>query len=195
MKKWLEEDYPVIAACAKAEGAEIHWGDETGLRSDDVRGRSYAPQGQTPVIYVNTKRHGLSVISTVTNKGRMRWKAFDGPLNSAILIDCLRRLVKDAGRKIYLILDNLRVHHSKPVKAWLAGHTHEIEVFCLPSYSPELNPNEMANADLKQAVTKLAPARTKLQLVKATRQHLQGVQRQPERVKSYFEHEPVRYAA
>lgn len=195
VKKWLEEDYPVIAACAKAEGAEIHWGDETGLRSDDVRGRSYAPQGQTPVIYVNTKRHGLSVISTVTNKGRMRWKAFDGPLNSAILIDCLRRLVKDAGRKIYLILDNLRVHHSKPVKAWLAGHTHEIEVFCLPSYSPELNPNEMANADLKQAVTKLAPARTKLQLVKATRQHLQGVQRQPERVKSYFEHEPVRYAA
>ena len=56
----------------------------------------------------------------------------------------------------------------------------------MPSYSPELNPNEMANADLKQAVTKLAPARSKLQLVKATRQHLLSVQRQPERVKSYF---------
>jgi transposase len=195
VKKWLDEDYPVIAACAKLEGAEIHWGDETGLRSDDVRGRSYAPQGQTPVIRVNNKRHGLSVISTVTNKGTMRWKAFDGALNSDILIDFLRRLVKDAGRKIYLILDNLRVHHSKPVKAWLAEHKHEIEVFYLPSYSPELNPNEMANADLKQAVTKLAPARSKLQLVKATRQHLLSVQRQPERVKSYFEHAPVRYAA
>lgn len=96
VKKWLEEDYPVIAACAKAEGAEIHWGDETGLRSDDVRGRSYAPQGQTPVIRVNNKRHGLSVLSTVTNKGQMRWKAFDGALNSDILIDFLRRLVKDA---------------------------------------------------------------------------------------------------
>lgn len=67
--------------------------------------------------------------------------------------------------------------------------------FYLPSYSPELNPNEMANADLKQAVTKLAPARTKLQLVKATAKHLRSVQRQPERIKSYFEHEPVRYAA
>lgn len=195
VKKWLDEEYPVIAACAKLEGAEIHWGDETGLRSDDVRGRSYAPQGQTPVIRVNNKRHGLSVISTVTNKGQMRWKAFNGALNSDILIDFLRRLVKDAGRKIYLILDNLRVHHSKPVKAWLAEHKHEIEVFYLPSYSPELNPNELANADLKQAVTTLAPARTKLQLVKATAKHLRSVQRQPERIKRYFHHAPVRYAA
>jgi transposase len=195
VKKWLEEEYPAIAAAARVEGAEVHWGDETGLRSDDVRGRSYAPKGETPVIQVNNKRHGLSVISTVTNKGQMRWKAFDGALNSDILIDFLRRLIKDAGRKVYLILDNLRVHHSKPVKAWLAEHKHEIEVFYLPSYSPELNPNEMANADLKQAVTKLAPARTKLQLVKATAKHLRSVQRQPERIKSYFEHKPVRYAA
>jgi transposase len=104
----------------------------------------------------------------------MRWNAFDGALNSDILIDFLRRLIKDAGRKVYLILDNLRVHHSKPVKAWLAEHKHKVEVSYLPSYSPELNPNEMANADLKQAVTKLAPARTKLQLVRATAKHLRS---------------------
>jgi len=195
VKKWLDEQYPVIAACAKVEGAEIHWGDETGLRSDDVRGRGYAPQGQTPVVRVNNKRHGLSVISTVTNKGTMRWKIFEGALNAQILIDFMKRLVRDAGRKVYLILDNLRVHHSRLVKAWLAEHKHEIEVFYLPSYSPELNPDEMANADLKQAVTKLAPARTKLQLVKATSQHLRSVQRRPERIRKYFEHEPVRYAA
>ena len=85
VKKWLDEEYPVIAACAKFEGAEIHWGDETGLRSDDVRGRGYAPQGQTPVVRVNNKRHGLSVISTVTNKGTMRWKIFEGALNAGIL--------------------------------------------------------------------------------------------------------------
>lgn len=90
------------------------------MRSDDVRGRSYAPQGQTPVVRVNNKRHGLSVISTVTNKGQMRWKIFDGALNADPLIGFMRRLVKDAGRKVFLILDNVRVHHSKPVKAWLA---------------------------------------------------------------------------
>ena len=156
----------------------------------------YYTSRQSPAIWVNNKRHGLSVISTVTNKGQIRWKAFEGTLNSDILLDFLRRLVKDAGRsKVYLILDNLRVHHSKPVKAWLAEHKHEIEVFYLPSYSPELNPNEMANADLKQAVTKLAPARTKLQLVKATTKHLRSVQRKPKRVMSYFQHAPVRYAA
>ena len=195
VKKWLEEDYPVIATRARAEGAEIHWGDESGLRSDDVRGRGFAPKGQTPVIRVNNKRHGLSVISTVTNKGQMRWSIFDGALNTNILIDFLRRLIKGATKKIYLILDNLRVHHAKPVKAWLADHAEAIEVFYLPSYSPELNPDEMANADIKQAVTKLAPARTKLQLVKATAHHLRSVQRQPERIRKYFEHGPVRYAA
>lgn len=195
VKRWLAQDFPAIAARAKAEGAEIHWGDESGLRSDDVRGRSYAPKGQTPVVRVNHKRHGLSIISTVTNRGQMRWKIFAGALNAEILIDFLRRLVKGQDRKLFLILDNLRVHHAKPVKAWLAEHKDAIEVFYLPSYSPELNPDEMANADLKQAVTKQAPARTRLQLVKATARHLRSVQKQPARIQSYFQHDPVRYAA
>ncbi len=160
VKRWLDEDYPLIAARANAEGAEVHWGDESGLRSDDVRGRGYAPKGETPVVRVNNKRHGLSVISTVTNKGQMRWKIFDGALNAKILIDFLRRLIKGATRKLFLILDNLRVHHAKPVKAWLADHAAAIEVLYLPSYSPELNPDEVANADIKQAVTTRAPART-----------------------------------
>src|SRR5690606_33840838 len=105
------------------------------------------------------------------------------------------RLVKDAKRKVFLILDNLRVHHAKLVKAWLAKHEDEIEVFYLPSYSPELNPDEMLNADLKQAVTTKAPARTKGQLLKVTTSHMRKLQKSPERVKSYFGHAPVKYAA
>ena len=102
------------------------------------------------------KRNGLSVISTVTNKGQMRWKAVDGALNADILIDFLRRLVKDTGRKVYLVLDSLRVHHSKPVKAWLAQHKHGIEVFYLPSYRAELNPNESkATFNMRQFATQL----------------------------------------
>lgn len=196
VKLWLETDYPDIAARAKTEGAEIHWGDETVLRSEDVRGRGFASKGETPVIRVNSsKRHGLSIISTVTNKGQMRWKIFNGALDPDILIDFLRRLIKGAPRKIFLILDNLRVHHSKPVKAWLAKHTDAIEVVYLPSYSPELNPDEMANADIKQAVTTQAPARTKLQLVKVPTRDLRSVQRQPDQIRAYFQHNPVNYAA
>jgi transposase len=195
VRRWLEEDYPQIAARARAEEAEIHWGDETGLRSDDVRGRGYAPKGHTPVVRVNNKREGLSIISTVTNQGKVRWKVFEGAMNTEVLIDFFKRLVKDADRKVFLILDNLKVHHARPVKQWLARHVEQIEVFYLPSYSPELNPDECLNADLKAGVTHRAPARTKGQLKKAAISHLRKLQKSPKRVRKYFEHKPVRYAA
>ena len=147
------------------------------------------------MIQVNDMRHGLSLSSTMTNEGAIRLKMFEGALSSDILIDFLERLVRDVRREIYLILDNLRAHHCKPVKAWMSANQHAIEVFYLPSYSLELNPDEMANADPKRSVTKQAPARTKLQFVKATAKHLRSVQRQPERIRKYIEHEPVRYAA
>lgn len=195
VQKWLEEEYPAIAERAKAEGAEIHWGDETGLRSDDVRGRSYAPKGQTPVVRVCSNRENLSLISTVTNQGKVRWMVFRGALNAKGLIRFLKRLIQAAQRKVFLILDNLRVHHAKVVGQWLATQEEHIEVFYLPSYSPELNPDECLNADLKQAVTSQAPARNKGQLKKAVVGHLRKLSKSPERVKSYFQHQPVRYAA
>ena len=195
VRKWLDEEYPQIAARAKAEQAEIHWGDETGLRSDDVRGRGYAPKGQTPVVRVNNKREGLSIMSTVTNQGKVRWKVFEGAMNADILIDFFKRLIKDADRKVFLILDNLKVHHARRVKDWLADHEEKIEVFYLPSYSPELNPDECLNADLKDGVTRRAPSRNKSQLKKAAISHLRKLQKSPRRVQKYFEHKPVRYAA
>jgi len=193
--RWLGEQYPTIAKRAKQEGAEIHWGDETGLRSDDVRGRGYAPKGQTPVLRINSRREGLSVISTVTNKGEMRWKIFSGALNAKILLDFLKRLTRQRDRKLFLILDNLRVHHSKPVKQWLAENADKIEVFYLPSYSPELNPDELLNSDLKQRVTTAAPARTKRALTRTAERSLRSIQKQPQRIQSYFQHKDVNYAA
>jgi transposase len=195
VKRWLDERYPQIAQRAKREGAEIHWGDETGLRSDDVRGRGYAPKGRTPVVRVNNKREGLSIISTVTNQGKVRWRVFEGAMHADLLIDFFKRLVKDSDRKVFLILDNLKVHHARKVKAWLAKHENEIEVFYLPSYSPELNPDECLNADLKEAVTKRTPARSKKQLKEVAISHLRKLQKLPARVRKYFEHKPVRYAA
>jgi len=196
VQTWLTETYPEIARRAKAEGAEIQWGDETGLRSDDVRGRSYAPMGKTPERRVMSRREGVSVMSTVTNRGQVRWRVFEEAMNADILIDFLKRLIKDMrSKKVFLILDNLKVHHARPVKAWLATHVDEIEVFYLPSYSPELNPDEMLNADLKASVTRQAPARTKGHLKKAAISHLRRLQKSPQRVARYFMHKPIRYAA
>jgi transposase len=195
VSKWVNEEYPKIAAQAKQEGAEIQWGDETGLRSDDVRGRGYAPKGKTPVVLANANRAKLSVISTVTNKGQMRWKVFSGALNAKVLIGFMKRLVHGREKRIFLVLDNLRVHHSKAVKKWLMANEGKIVVFYLPSYSPELNPDELLNADLKRHVTKAAPARNKIALTRTALGALRSIQKQPQRVENYFGQKDVSYAA
>lgn len=196
VRAWLNEQYPEIEQRAKSEEAEIHWGDETAVVNTDVRGRSYAPAGQTPVTYaVGGTRQKLSMIATVTNQGKTRWMIIDESFNSEKLIEFLQALIQDAGKKVFLILDNLRVHHSKPVKAWVAEHQDKIELFYLPSYSPELNPEERLNADLKQALYSKVPVRTKARLKAATTEHMQTLEKSPERVKKYFQDPRVKYAA
>lgn len=196
VRKWLDEEYPAIAERAKAEGGEVHWGDETALVNTDVRGRSYAPAGQTPVAYtVGGTRQKLSMIATVTNQGKARWMIIDDAFNADRLIEFMAGLIKDAGRKVFLILDNLRVHHSKPVKAWVEQHKDQIEVFYLPSYSPELNPEERLNADLKQAIGTKVPVRTKAKLKTAASEHMAALEQSPERVMAFFRDPKVRYAA
>src|ERR671926_1151248 len=195
VRRWLRRDYPEIVARAKAEGGTVFWGDETGLRSDDVRGRSYAPPGRTPEVRVNHRRANLGLISAVTNKGGVRWVVLDGAIQAPDLLRFLARLVRDAGGKVFLILDRLPVHRSAKVRAWLAGREAEIEVFYLPGYSPELNPDEGINGDLKQVVTRKEPARSKAQLKRAVVGHMRKLSKSPHRVRSVFAHKTFRYAA
>jgi transposase len=195
VRRWLRQDYPAIVVQAKAADGVIFWADETGLRSDDARGRGYAPRGRTPVIRVNHKRAGLGLISAVSNKGELRWMMLNGAIKAAILISFLTRLVRDAGRKVFLILDRLAVHRSAKVREWLAGREDEIEVFYLPPYSPELNPDEGLNGDLKQAVTRKTPARSKSQLKRHVIGHMRKLSKSPARVQSFFRHKTFRYAA
>lgn len=196
VQAWLEAQYPAIEAKAKIEGGEIHWGDETALVNTDVRGRSYAPVGKTPVtLAVGGTRHKLSMIATVTNQGKTRWMIIDEAFNSDKLIEFMEALIGDAEKKVFLILDNLRVHHSKPVKAWAAERAGKIELFYLPSYSPELNPEERLNADMKHAITSKVPVRTKAKLRAAAVDHMTLLEQTPERVKKYFGDPKVAYAA
>jgi transposase len=196
VRAWIEGEYPGIEQRARAEGGEIHWGDETALVNTDVRGRSYAPAGKTPVaLAVGGTRQKLSMIATVTNQGKTRWMIIDEAFDAQKLIEFLQALIKDAGKKVFLILDNLRVHHSKLVKAWVNERKDKIELFYLPSYSPELNPEERLNADLKQEMGKRVPVRTKAKLRDAANEHMMKLEQNPERVMSYFQDSRVRYAA
>ena len=194
--RWLGEEYPAIAAQAKAEGAEIYWGDQTGVNNAPNAPRGYAPRGRTPTINQRSKRFGFSVMSAVTNKGSARWMVYKGALNSALLLKFLARLVRQAGgRKVYLILDNLRVHHSAPVKEWVAAHATQIAVHHLPSYSPELNPDERLNRTLKSKLGHLPAPRDERQLHRQTVAQLRSCHNQPTIIQGCFQSADTRYAA
>jgi transposase len=195
VKLWLQREYPKIVAGAKREKAEICWGDETGVRSDESRHRGYAPRGQTPIIKIPARRKSLSLIAAVTNQGKVRFMIYAGGITPQRLILFMRRLTKDARRKVFLILDNLNVHKSRLVKDWLVANAKRIEVFYLPPYSPELNPSEYFNGDLKGAIQRDIPPRDHAQLKRTILTHSRRIQKSPDRVRKYFEHELIRYAA
>ena len=196
VQQWLAETYPEIKQRAKEEDAEIHWGDETAVVNTDVRGCGYALKGDTPVAYVvGGTRQKLSMISSVTNQGKTSWMIVDGNFNHERLIEFFEALIQQAGRKVFLVLDNLGVHPCKPVKLWLAEHGETIEVFYLPSYSPELNPDERLNGDLKQAIETRVPCRTKDKLRNAATEHMTTIEKNPDRVKAFFKDPRIAYAA
>jgi transposase len=195
IQAWLAQDYPAIARRARAARAVIYWGDETGLSNQDQIGRSYAPKGQTPVVSRTAKRVTRSMISAVSNRGLMRFMLYEGALNTDQFIAFLRRLTRDADRKVLLIVDNLKVHKAGKVVAWVEGHAHEIELFYLPSYAPDHNPTEYLDNDLKQKLRQQPQPGSKEELIGRTRSVLRAIQRSPERIRAYFTPEPVRYAA
>src|SRR3990170_2296163 len=134
VRRWLDEEYPAIRSRAKREGAEIYWGDEMGVRSDHVAGRSYGRRGQTPVIPGTGQRFGCNMISAITNLGRLNFQVFEGSFNVKVFLGFLTRLLKHAPRKVFLIVDGHPVHRAKLVQAWREEHTAEIEIIYLPGY-------------------------------------------------------------
>lgn len=194
VKQWLDETYPEIKKRAKSQNAQIQWADETGLRSTDARGRGYAPKGKTPTVLSSAKRFSVNMISSLTNQGQLRFMIYDGSFNADTFLTFLRRLIKDARQKIFLIVDNLRVHHAKKVQAWTARHSDKIELFFLPPYSPEHNPDEYVNQDIKQALKKKPSPDSKDQLHKNLSSYMRSLQRKPKKVIKFFNHEKVLYA-
>jgi transposase len=195
VKKWMNETFPAIRKHAKAEKAEIYWGDETALQANDVRGRGFAPRGDTPILNTTAKYENLSMISAITNQGLVHWMIVDGTVNIEYFIEFLKSLIKYSRRKIYLVVDNLRVHHSKLVTEWVTAHNQRIALFFLPAYSPDLNPDEHLNSDLKQGVGSRAPGRTKNHLLSAAEDHLLMLKNSPERIRKYFKDPAIAYAA
>jgi len=193
--RWLKEEYPKIRKQAKSENAEIYWGDEMGLRSDHAVGRSYGRRGQTPVIPGTGRRFGCNMISSITNRGHLNFMVFKRKFKADVFIEFLRRMIRQNERKIFLIVDGHPVHRSKKVKTWLKKNLQHIRLIFLPSYSPELNPDEVLNQDVKSNAVGRRRARNQQELVKNVRSYLRSRQRQPHVVRRYFQEKHVLYAA
>src|ERR1019366_1853943 len=150
VRRWLEERYPEIVKSAYRERAEILWADESGLRSDHTAGRTWAPVGRTPVTKGTGKRFKANMIAAISNTGTLRFRVFEEKFTGPLFLDFLKRLVRGAeGRKIVLIVDGHPAHRARIVRDWIARHPEQIELHYLPGYSPELNPAERLNQDVK----------------------------------------------
>lgn len=195
VREWLETEYPRIRAQAKKEQAEIHWGDQMGLRSDHQVGRSYGKRGRTPVILGTGQRFRCQMMSTVTNRGEMAFMVFHQDFTGRVMLHFLRRLLRHTKRKIYLIVDRHPVHRSGRVQRWLTAHSKRIRMFFLPAYSPQLNPDELLNQDVKSNAVGRERPRSRDEMIAQVRSYLRGTQRRPDIVTSYFREKHVAYAA
>jgi transposase len=195
VRRWLAEQYPAIRQQAKREKAEMYWGDEMGLRSDHQAGTSYGRRGQTPTVPGTGRRFGCQMVSAITNRGHLLFLVYKQRFTSRVFLGFLRRLVRQVGRRAFLIVDGHPVHRSAEVKRWVVAHARHLRLFYLPWYSPELNPDELLNQDVKSNALGRRRPQDQQELMDTVRSYLHSTQKQPHIVRSYFHEETVRYAA
>ncbi len=199
--KFLTEEFPKIKKKAKKNNGEILFLDEMGLKNNVhhyIRG--YSKKGQTPIIGKSGKRLSINMISTIANNGSLRFMTYKGKMEKDKLIQFFKQLIKtnqskENKKKIFLILDNLPVHRSHKVRDWVKEREDRIELFFLPSYSPDLNPDELLNQDIKANALKNKIVRTEDQLKNYLKSYLFKLQKLPQKIKNFFLKDCVKYAA
>jgi transposase len=195
VREWLEKTYPAIEKRAKDEDAEIHWCDETGVAADEHPGYGYAREGQPAVAEIPDSHIRVNMISTITNAGGVHFMTYQKTMTAALFIVFLTRLIQEVGRKVFLITDRLPAHVAAETESWLATHREQIEVFWLPRYAPEYNGDEYLNNDLKGEVNAAGLPHNKGELTSHVYAFMQKLIQLPERVRNYFQHPCMQYAA
>lgn len=196
VREWLAERYPKIRAEAKRDGGIVLWQDEMGMRSDCSHGRSWSPIGQTPVREATGQRFSLNMISAIGNDGTLRFSLFQGKFNQQVFTDFLDRLIRQhPARKVHLIVDGHPSHRAKLVKKWVAERDDRIKLHFLPGYSPNLNPVELLNHDVKANAVGRRRPRTLAELTADVRSYLHRRQQQPHIIKRFFTRPDTKYAA
>jgi transposase len=195
VQRWLEETYPAIEELSQKEDAEILWTDEVGAAADHHPGCGYARKGERATMEVPGPHIRVNQISAISNEGAVRFMTYKGSLNAAVFLLFLKKLIEGASRKILLIADRLQAHKTPDVIAWVEAHKDKIEVFYLPAYSPEANPVEHLNNDMKGEVNKAGLPGDRDTLHSRILAFMNNLANVPKHVISYFSHPCVQYAA
>jgi len=185
VEHWREHEYPKIAARAKREGALVMFADEAGMRSDYHAGTTWAPVGRTPVVTATGARYGLNMLSAISAQGHLRFMTIEGRVNGEVFCEFLRRLVTGVERKVFLVVDGHPAHRSKLVKRFVEDNSQRLELFHLPPYSPQLNPDELVWGHVKARVAK-ATTQTKDELKRMVERTLYRLQKLPQVVAGFF---------
>jgi transposase len=196
VRRWRENDYPLIRSLAREAKADIVFLDESSIRSDYHSGTTWAKRGETPVVRSTAKRDKVNMISAISPKGEMRFMVFEGKLDAPQFIEFLKRLIAGAERPVFLIVDGHPVHKSRAVKAWLTDANADqdrIRLFFLPPYSPELNPDELVWNHVKNHGVGRAAYSPDKQLRRLVYRRLFSLQRRPAIVRSFFQHPETQY--
>jgi transposase len=195
VREWLEETYPDIERQAAEEGAVILWCDENGVEADHYPRKGYSRRGERATMEVPERHIRRNTISAIGKEGEFHFMTYTGMLDAALFILFLEGLLLETSKKIYLVTDRLRAHHCAKVWDWIDEHAERIDMFLLPSHSPELNPDEYLNNDLKSNVHRAGLPNNKEGLASRIHGFLLKLLDLPEHVRSYFKHPCVQYAA
>jgi transposase len=195
VEQWVKSEYPKIRAQANRKRAEIFFADESGIRSDFHAGTTWAPIGQTPVVKQTGQRFSLNMISAVSPKGQLRFMVTPKRIGASVFVEFLKRLMHGWEKSIFLIVDGHPTHRARLVKTFLETMKGKLKLFYLPSYSPELNPDEYVWNDVKNnAVGRSIITNTK-SLRSAVTSRLRYLQTNPRHIRTFFQSDTTRYAA
>lgn len=195
VRQWLEETYPAIAERAGQEGATLYWCDEVGVAADQHPARGYAPRGEPATLDVPDRHIRANQISAVSNTGKVYFMTYTRTMTAALFLTFLSRLLRVTTGKVFLIVDRLQAHRTPEVQGWVAAHRDRLELFELPRYAPELNPDEYLNNDLKGRANEAGLPQDKHEVRSRIQDFMQKLRHLPEHVMSYFQHPSVQYAA
>ena len=196
VQQWLKQEYPKIKALARREKAEIYFGDAAHMRSDHHAGRTWGKKGETPVVLSTGARYRMSLISAVTSRGHMRFMIKEkGGVNADVFIEFLKRLMVGSNNRIFLIVDRGPAHVAKKTKAFVATVGDRLRLIYLPPYSPDRNPDELVWKHLKADTVGRATIASLDDFRQKVRSSMLSLQRNPAKIRAFFEKPSLRYAA